>query len=56
MGHKTVLATGVLSYDLLPDGSILYSNGGAIFRREPDGNVQRVSRAAHNEKVVAVSE
>jgi hypothetical protein len=30
-GQETVLATNVASYDLMADGSIIYSNGRAIF-------------------------
>ena len=30
-GQETVLATNVASYDLLADGSIIYSNGRAVF-------------------------
>ena len=30
-GQETVLATNVASYDLLADGSIIYSNGRAMF-------------------------
>jgi hypothetical protein len=55
-GHETVLAAGVLSYDFLSDGSILYSNGSAIFQRDPSGKVSRLLRAAYIERVVAVPE
>jgi hypothetical protein len=37
-----VLAKGVLAYDLAPDGSVVYSNGSAIFMREPNGRTDRV--------------
>jgi hypothetical protein len=37
-----VLAKGVLAYDLAPDGSVVYSNGSAIFTRDPQGRTQRV--------------
>jgi hypothetical protein len=38
-GGKTVLAKGVLSFDLARDGSVLYSNGSAVHRLEPaNGN------------------
>jgi hypothetical protein len=30
-GQETVLATNVASYDLMADGSIIYSNGRAVF-------------------------
>jgi hypothetical protein len=37
-----VLAKGVLAYDLASDGSVVYSNGSAIFVRDPQGRTQRV--------------
>jgi hypothetical protein len=37
-----VLAKGVLAYDLAPDGSVVYSNGSAIFIRDPNGRTDRV--------------
>jgi hypothetical protein len=55
-GREIALAAGVLSYDLLPDGSVLYSNGSAVFLRASDGTVRRLLRAAYIEKVVAVPE
>jgi hypothetical protein len=36
------LATSVLSYDLCPDGSVLYTNGTAIYHRGPDGKPTRL--------------
>lgn len=36
-GQETVLATHVASYDLLADGSVVYSNGRAVFRLERGG-------------------
>ena len=36
-GQETVLATNVATYDLLADGSIIYSNGRAIFTLGRDG-------------------
>jgi hypothetical protein len=37
-----VIAKGVLAYDLSPDGSLVYSNGSAIFMRNPEGQTRRV--------------
>jgi hypothetical protein len=37
-----VLAKGVLAYDLAPDGSVVYSNGSAIFVRDAAGRTERV--------------
>lgn len=41
---KQVLAKGVLSFDVAPDGSILYSNGSAVHRLDPG--------AAHPERLL----
>jgi len=40
--RKEVLAKGVLSYDICGDGSIVYTNGNAIYRREADGKCGKV--------------
>lgn len=53
-GVETVVASGVLSYDLLSDGSILYSNGSAIFQLVPDQKPRQIHRHAMIEQVVAV--
>ena len=37
-----VVAKGVLAYDLAPDGSVVYSNGNAIFVRDAGGKTERV--------------
>jgi hypothetical protein len=37
-----VLAKGVLAYDLAPDGSVVYSNGSAIFLLDPTGKTERI--------------
>jgi hypothetical protein len=50
-----VLAKGVLSFDLEDGGSIVYSNGRAIFRRAPDGTISRVHRDALIRQVIAAS-
>ena len=36
------LAKGVLAYDLAPDGSVVYSNGSAIFLLDPNGKTERL--------------
>ncbi len=55
-GSETVLARSVLSYDLCADGSVLYSNGSAIFLRKPDGAQETVVRHRFIEQVVALDE
>jgi hypothetical protein len=41
-GEFETLAESVLAYDIAPDGTVLYTNGGALFSRSPDGNVERL--------------
>jgi hypothetical protein len=49
-----VLARGVLSFDLAPDGGLVYSNGSAILRLDPSGASARLVKDALIEHVVAV--
>ena len=44
-GQETVLATNVASYDLLADGSILYSNGRAVFLLDRTGRTSLLLKA-----------
>jgi len=53
---EEVVAKGVLSFDLYPDGSVLYSNGSAIYRADHSGSVERLAKDALIEQVVAVEE
>jgi hypothetical protein len=41
-GATKVLAGGVLAYDTAPDGSILYTNGNAVFLVRADGQKERI--------------
>lgn len=41
-GETKVLADGVLAYDINEDGSIVYTNGNAVFLLHPDGRKERV--------------
>ncbi len=41
-GTPDVLAEGVLGYDLASDGTIVYTNGSAIYRIAPDGTRDRL--------------
>ncbi len=49
-----VLAKGVLAYDLAPDGSIFYSNGSAIFLRDPGGKTERLHKDRLIEQVIVL--
>jgi len=48
------IATGVLTFDLCGDGSILYSNGNRIFARTPDGETEEVLREQFISQVLAL--
>jgi hypothetical protein len=52
--EEEVLAKGVLAYDIAPDGTIVYSNGSAIFVRSPDGRTERIVKEAMIEQVAVV--
>lgn len=41
-GETKVLASGVLAYDAAADGTIVYTNGNALFLLHPDGRKERV--------------
>lgn len=53
-GRDDVIAKGVLSFDLYPDGSVLYSNGSAVFRLDADGKSERLAKAGLIEQVIAI--
>ena len=53
---EEVIAKGVHCYDLFEDGSVLYSNGSAIYRADHKGSVERLAKDALIEQVVAVEE
>lgn len=53
-GPEEILAKGVLAYDLARDGSIVYSNGNAIFVRHPDGRKEPVLTERMIEQVVVL--
>jgi hypothetical protein len=54
-GAEAILVRGVIAYDLLPDGSLLYTNGSAIFHRTPDGKTERLLKHHYIEQVIALS-
>jgi hypothetical protein len=53
-GEPELLAEGVLSYDLTPDGTIVYTNGSAIYTISPDGHWQRMMVGSWIESVTIV--
>ena len=52
-GETVTLARGVLSFDLFADGSLIYSNGSAVFQLTPDGVSTRLLKHPFIEKVIA---
>jgi hypothetical protein len=65
-GAEVTMAAGVLSYDLCPDGSVVYADGSAVYRLDPaaaggaggdsgGGKAERVCRGKLIERVVAVA-
>jgi hypothetical protein len=48
-----ILAKGVLSYDLAGDGTLIYSNGSAIYSLDAAGHKERLHTGVHIEQVVA---
>jgi hypothetical protein len=42
VGELESIATGVLTFDLSADGSLVYTNGNRIFERTPDGQTQEI--------------
>jgi hypothetical protein len=55
-GENEVLAKGVLSFDLADDGSVVYSNGSAVYRLEGSGRPERVHVGQFIEQVIALSD
>jgi len=53
-GETKVLASGVLAYDVSPDGTIVYTNGNALFLLRPDGRREHVLNESMIEQVFFV--
>lgn len=53
-GQTKVLANAVLAYDLKPDGTIVCTNGNAIFLLQPDGRKERLLSETMIEQVFFV--
>lgn len=54
-GSETVLCGGVVSYDLCDDGSVVYTNGSAVYHRDPNGQRRLLGQGRLIEHVVAVA-
>jgi hypothetical protein len=53
-GRPEVLARSVLSFDLYPDGHLVYSTGSAIYTLSPDLRRERAWQSPRIEQVVAI--
>ena len=53
-GAESILAKHVLSYDLCPDGSFVYSNGSRIFHVTPTGDPSEIARGKLIERVAVL--
>lgn len=49
---EEVVAKGVVAYDVAPDGTLVYSNGNAIFVRQPDGRTEKLLSERLIEQVI----
>jgi hypothetical protein len=55
-GAEQVLACNVLAYDLTVDGSVLFTNGSAVFFQKADGSREKLCEQPMIESVVCVTE
>ena len=55
-GETKVLAGGVLAYDVGPDGTIVYTNGSALFLLHPNGRKEHVLNEHMIEQVFFIAE
>jgi len=53
-GKEKGLAKGVLSFDLRPDGSVVYANGAAVFELDDKDRPKRLAKGAQIRQVVAL--
>jgi hypothetical protein len=53
-GADETLATNVVSYDLCPDGGVVYTNGSTIYRLASDGAREEICAARLIERVVSL--
>lgn len=54
-GQEQVLASGVVGYDLCPDGSIIYTNGTSVFHLRPGGEPREICAGHLVERVAALA-
>jgi hypothetical protein len=54
-GEETLLASGVLFYDVGSDGEIVYTTGTEVFRITPDGRRHEVATGVYAEGIVSLT-
>jgi hypothetical protein len=52
-GEESVIARGVLAFDLAPDGTIIHTNGSVVFRETLDRKSERLVESQFIEHIVA---
>jgi len=55
-GEESIISRGVLAFDLAPDGTIIHTNGNAVFRETLEGKSERVVVSQFIEHIVACAE
>ncbi len=53
-GKEEALAKGVLSFDVTPDGTVIYTNGSAIFQLDERGKPQQIGTGHLIEHLIAI--
>ena len=53
-GSESIVARGVVNFDLCRDGRMIYTNGTAIYLRDTEGKTERLAKDSLISKVVAV--
>jgi hypothetical protein len=54
-GRETVLARGVVHFDLAPDGAVIWTDGGTVYRQPGDASPEPIARGKLIERVVATA-
>jgi hypothetical protein len=53
-GKRETVASGVVSFDLEPDGSVVYSNGRAVYGRSASGETTRLDKGEFILQVISI--
>jgi hypothetical protein len=55
-GEESIISRGVLAFDLAPDGTVIHTNGNAVFRETLEGKSERIVVSQFIEHIVACAE